>query len=344
MALQSSGAISLQDIEDEFGGTGSISLSEYYRNGTYVTSNNTSVPTSGTIDMADFYGTVKQFTYTFSSNAKEVNLNTTLTNAGWDGSAPVVLTINSGVYLWSDNTSVAGLTISSAFNNGLTITNNGYIIGRGGNGGAAENEDGGNGGPAISNSATNVVIINSSGAYIAGGGGGGGASGDSGYVGGGGGGAGGGIGGGGGINLQGSAFSSAALGAQGGPTSAITHTYGDAGSYVSAVGGYAGGGGSQFDATGSDKASFRGGNGGRSFTAHSGNIGGAGGNSNADGGSQGNAGSSSTSGAGGGGGGGWGAAGGNGGYSNPGNGGSGGAAISGTSVSLTNNGTIYGST
>jgi hypothetical protein len=58
MAIQSSGVITLQDIEDEFGGTESIGLSEYYRNGAYVTSNNTSVPTSGAISLSNFYGAI----------------------------------------------------------------------------------------------------------------------------------------------------------------------------------------------------------------------------------------------------------------------------------------------
>jgi len=59
MAIQSTGLITLQDIEDEFGGTGSVSLSEYYRNGAYVTSNNTSVPNSGAaISLSNFYGAV----------------------------------------------------------------------------------------------------------------------------------------------------------------------------------------------------------------------------------------------------------------------------------------------
>ena len=56
MALQSSGTITIQDIVDEFGGTAPHSLSEYYRNGTYVGSTNTGVPTSGTIALSDFYG------------------------------------------------------------------------------------------------------------------------------------------------------------------------------------------------------------------------------------------------------------------------------------------------
>lgn len=65
MALQSSGAISLANIQTEFGGSNPISLSEYYLNGSYTTSNNTNVPTSGTVSIGSFYGTVKavQMTY-----------------------------------------------------------------------------------------------------------------------------------------------------------------------------------------------------------------------------------------------------------------------------------------
>lgn len=58
MTIQSSGAISLSDLQDEFGGTAPISLSEYYKGGAFVSSGNTStsIPTSGAISMSDFYG------------------------------------------------------------------------------------------------------------------------------------------------------------------------------------------------------------------------------------------------------------------------------------------------
>lgn len=49
MALQSSGAISLYDIQNEFGGSNPISISEYYG----VASG---IPSSGTISIGDFYG------------------------------------------------------------------------------------------------------------------------------------------------------------------------------------------------------------------------------------------------------------------------------------------------
>ena len=56
MALPNSGSISLADIQTEFGGSNPIGLNEYYRNGSYVTPNNTNIPTSGLIDFNDFYG------------------------------------------------------------------------------------------------------------------------------------------------------------------------------------------------------------------------------------------------------------------------------------------------
>ena len=52
MALQSSGPISLLDIQNELGGSGSISLSEYYGSAT-------GVPASGTLSLSTFYGKIK---------------------------------------------------------------------------------------------------------------------------------------------------------------------------------------------------------------------------------------------------------------------------------------------
>lgn len=56
MSLPSTGPISLSQLQTEFGGSNPIGLSEYYRGGSYVTDNNTSVPSSGAIDMSDFLG------------------------------------------------------------------------------------------------------------------------------------------------------------------------------------------------------------------------------------------------------------------------------------------------
>lgn len=57
-ALQSSGAITLAQVQSEFGGSNPISMSEYYRGGSYVPSHGgtTGIPTSGQISMSQFYG------------------------------------------------------------------------------------------------------------------------------------------------------------------------------------------------------------------------------------------------------------------------------------------------
>lgn len=331
MAIQGSGAISFSDLQDEFGGSNPISLSEYYQDADpdLVTANNTNVPNIGNpISPSDFYGAKTEFPMTIAANSQEVDLYAAAVAAGWDGSAPVALTISSGVYIWSDDTSVAGLTISDAFDVGLTIVNNGYIIGKGGQGGYRSNNATA-GGPAISNSATGVSLTNASSAFIAGGGGGGAGSPDSGGddAGHGGGGAGGGRGGG---------FLSGRLGGAGGAIGQAGANGGSGYSTGTAYGGGAGGGG------GGATSINGGGGGGGGRILGSGATGGAGGNSTYDGGAggaNGDAGSNQATIYGGGGGGGWGASGGDAGSYT---GGSGGAAISGTSITVTNNGTIYG--
>lgn len=68
MTLQTSGAISLADIQTEFGGDGSISLSEYYAGGSYVPAGtngypgnvSTAIPSSGAISFSNFYGASKR--------------------------------------------------------------------------------------------------------------------------------------------------------------------------------------------------------------------------------------------------------------------------------------------
>lgn len=59
MTLQSSGAISLSDIQTEFGGSNPIGLNEYYAGGSYVPSGTVGVPTSGAITIGAFYGKSK---------------------------------------------------------------------------------------------------------------------------------------------------------------------------------------------------------------------------------------------------------------------------------------------
>ena len=170
MALQGSGQISLANIQTEFGGSNPISLSEYYRNGAYVTSNNTGVPTSGAISLSQFYGTTAQFSFAISSNySSPQNLRSLAIAAGWDQTDYLVVTNNA--IISSNTTSSAALIISGSFPNGVKLINNSYIIGMGGTGGDTT-AAGSAGGPALS--IGSYVTIQNNGT-IAGGGGGGGA-------------------------------------------------------------------------------------------------------------------------------------------------------------------------
>ena len=264
---------------------------------------------------------------TISSNSTPITV--TSADAGLFG---VQVTVDSGVYLYSDDTTVAALTIST---NGVSVSNSGYILGRGGNGGANAGS-GAAGGPAIkiSSGVTGVTITNNSGAYIAGGGGGGGGTNNGNNDGPGGGGAGGGNGG---VKsnqvAQGAGGDPGQSGEIGGARSEHQAQaggmggYGDESSGGSSYGNYGGGGGRVLPGT-QTPVSTQGRSGLRTL-----GRGGGGGQAGTNGGTQGN-------GSRGGGGGGWGAAGGNS------NGGAAGKAVddSGQTYTLTNNGTVYGTT
>jgi hypothetical protein len=176
MTLPASGTIAVSQIQTEFGGANPVSLSEYYRGGAYVTSNNTSVPTSGAISLSNFYGAVKQFAFTISSDQTNANLRTLAIAAGWDQASRLVATISSGVYISSNSTGTPALTVSGSFPAGVLLTNNGIIVGMGGAGGqgGVPGSAGGNGGTAFS---TSVAITVTNNGTMAGGGGGGGGGG-----------------------------------------------------------------------------------------------------------------------------------------------------------------------
>ena len=332
MAVKTSGSLGLKtDIVGEFGGTAPHALGEYYRNGAYVTENNTSIPTSGEIKFSFFYNSVKQFIFTITANTQEADLATLALAAGWNGSDVLNATVASGVYLWSNSITVGGLTISGV-PSGSVITNYGYIMGRGGDGGYRGTAPQ-NGGPALVNDVSGLLIFNKSGGYIAGGGGGGAGAADynNNDQGHGGGGAGGG---------NGAGQLSSRLGGVGG---AIGQPGTDGQGGYSTGGGLGGGAGGG----GGGSTSINGGGGGGGGRILPG-VGGAGATISADGGNGGSAGNAGlngqllgSSGNGGGGGGGWGAAGGNA-YGRI--GGAGGAAITGGTFTVVNNGTIYGAT
>jgi len=259
------------------------------------------------------------FLNTITTNQTNLNLATYATSNGWDGAAPAIITIDTGVYVISSSTGTPALT-TGAFPGGLTIINKGYIAGKGGSAVVGSGPTGGAAGPSGGNSISlggNTTIDNTdASAYIGGGGGAGGSSGA-----GGGGGAGGGDGAP-GTSGPGSGGSGGAGGGVGASGSNGTVPSGADVDLTGKGGGSGGGGGGNKYGTKPTSAQRRAGGGGGGIifpgsggaggaSSFYGRAGGAGGSSNASGG---NSNTSSpygnTSSLGGAGGGGWGAAGG----------------------------------
>jgi hypothetical protein len=179
MGLQSSGQISLNDVNVELGnsGTAQIGLGDSSVRDLFDDA-------SGQISMSQGYGKANNFSMTISSNSTNVNLRTLAVNNGWDQNEEVEVTINSGVYCYATSTSENGMTINGSWPNGVTLINNGFIAGRGGNGGTGRSinnafstgthggSSGTGGGKALSIGAS--VSINNQGTIGGGGGGGGG--------------------------------------------------------------------------------------------------------------------------------------------------------------------------
>ena len=152
MTLQSSGQISINDLVGEYGSTGSYrALSHYYKGGGLVAnhSNNANVPTSGTIDLADFYGQsntnpaptshsysmtngalsilIKGFDSTASYGSLSPNPQSTAFASGWNPTVQLISTTNlkgitfsfqiSGAYSnqgWTSIVIPSGLTTSGS--------------------------------------------------------------------------------------------------------------------------------------------------------------------------------------------------------------------------------------
>jgi len=108
VAIPTSGSISLDTLQTEFGGTNPIEIDEYYRGGLYVpnTATNTGVPLSGTISLGNFYGTSSAPpppTISYDSFTRSP------TSIDEDGSTYVTFTLNTtGV----SNGTTVGYTIS----------------------------------------------------------------------------------------------------------------------------------------------------------------------------------------------------------------------------------------
>jgi len=236
MALPASGPLAFTNIQTEFGGTNPIGLNEYYRGGAYVpvSSNTTTIPSSGTIAANNFYGTAKRVDVPLTIGSPTYNYDV-YTQASANpsyvaGISNVTLTVSPGVTVGSTSTGAYAMLVPSSFSPGDTVilTNNGVIQGMGGDGGpgqfgATNGNPGGGGGNALYVNRPTTIQNNG---VLAGGGGGGGAGagntpnkGPSSWGGGGGGGAGynGGNGGGGGVPGGGGSSSSGGGGGGGVP-------------------------------------------------------------------------------------------------------------------------------
>lgn len=152
-------AISLNDIQTEFGGSGEIGINEYYAGGSYVgsgtaNSTGTAIPTSGQISFLNFSGASAGYTFsaTISANTTGYDIRAAAIANGWNGTTRLIatITINSGVYVGAVSTSGFAIDTNSSgtFPTGTTISivNNGQIqgaSGSGGNGGSATVTSGG---------------------------------------------------------------------------------------------------------------------------------------------------------------------------------------------------------
>ena len=179
MTLQSSGAISLSDIRDEYnnGSSAPIDIDDYYRGGSLVranASNNTStnlsadVPTSANsspLSLNDFYGQKRAFRKTYSSTATDQS-GVGVFGDDFAVNYPKEIVINSSQTVGATSTSAPALKIDSTGAGTITITNNGSIEGAGGAAGAA-------GGNALQVDGSVAVTLVNNGTIKAGGGGGG---------------------------------------------------------------------------------------------------------------------------------------------------------------------------
>ena len=166
MALQSSGAISLNDIHIEAGGS----------SGTNCTINDSDIRAliskgSGVqMSFSEWYGATAEVTYTLSNGNTGVSVANAFSGTYYSNVAKRLI-IPSGAEIGGTSTQYA-IIVASGMGGTLTIQNNGIISGAGGAGSTSVNSTGGNGGGAIYIGSNNVTVTNTG--TIRGGGGGGG--------------------------------------------------------------------------------------------------------------------------------------------------------------------------
>jgi len=187
VAIPSSGqSVSFSALRTEFvGGNSAIALGDLYRGGSNIrkkAGNNpatnlaASVATSGSIDISDYYGQAKGFSFTYATGSiTESNLSAQFGD-DYAVDYPKIVTIPSNTTLGADDTAEYGLEVDSGASGTITITNAGTIIGAGGAGGSGGGANSGTGsagsagGDAIKIASACTFVNN--GSILAGGGGG----------------------------------------------------------------------------------------------------------------------------------------------------------------------------
>lgn len=95
------------------------------------------VPT-GAISMSNLQGksALFPFTATISTPVQNYNLRNAMVSAGYPGTGAfsASVTVNPGIYVWSDDTATAAFDTGALSGGSITLTNNGLMMGRGGNG------------------------------------------------------------------------------------------------------------------------------------------------------------------------------------------------------------------
>ena len=183
--IPATGPVSFLDLQAEFNDTSSARMDEFYRNGGLVPNApaNSSIPTSGTISLADFRGAINELVVTISDAVRtnlnlQVEFDNTFGSGTWTSNVPKRLIISSNTTIGSASLTPA-LSAPSGGGGSITLENRGSIQGSGGAGGVfsrsvSSSRNGIPGGPAARiQSAISLENIGS----IRGGGGGGAAGG-----------------------------------------------------------------------------------------------------------------------------------------------------------------------
>ena len=144
MTLPASGVISLNDVNVELNRSGT----------TTVSLNDSDVRTlfgksSGQISLDDGHGKSNRVSvyYNISSNTADLSVDVSSLSGYLAGHTDLYVTVGFGVYVYSTSTSNAALSFTNAASGDiLHLTNQGFIMGKGGDGGyGAAGQDGGAG-------------------------------------------------------------------------------------------------------------------------------------------------------------------------------------------------------